>query len=310
MLESDKVQQSAYDMLYYKKLKVEANNHQDKAIPQVAKQFESLFFSSLMKQMRQSNEWLSKDSPFSSQSVKTFEEMLDGERSTQLANSKGLGIADVLIQQLDKLHGVKNQKVIDTAKSEKPLISLEQKAPGIFQKISQKAEELLVKGVFNSPTSFVNTLWPMANLAAKTLGVSPKVLLAQAALETGWGKKIIQNENGESSFNLFNIKANKSWNLETVSKKTLEYENGVADKEMASFKKYSNFFESFKDYIDLIKSHKRYQNAIDNATNPKAYLQGLYEGGYATDPQYVNKVFKIYNSDFLDKVLTARRTNQ
>ena len=86
---------------------------------------------------------------------------------------------------------------------------------------------------FNNPIEFVKALWPYALTAAKKIGVDPKILIAQAALETGWGKAVAEHSDGTSSFNLFNIKADSNWNDKSVSVKTVEYEQGVAVKGQA-----------------------------------------------------------------------------
>ena len=148
----------------------------------------------------------------------------------------------------------------------------------------------------NSAEDFVNRLRPYAEKAAKELGVEANILLAQAALETGWGKSVIKSSDGSSSYNLFNIKANKSWKGPQQKVSTLEYRNGVARKEMAGFRAYSSYQESFDDYVNFIKTNPRYRTAIKMAEKPERYMHELQQAGYATDPNYANKVMKIYQS--------------
>jgi flagellar protein FlgJ len=128
------------------------------------------------------------------------------------------------------------------------------------------------------------------------VGVEPKVILAQAALETGWGRSLIKNGNGSNSFNLFNIKADKSWQGKQAQVSTLEFDQGVAKKVNAGFRSYDSFQESFKDYVDFIKSNPRYGDALKKVGNAEQYMHELQRAGYATDPKYANKVMNIYQS--------------
>lgn len=160
-----------------------------------------------------------------------------------------------------------------------------------------------------TPERFVEQLYPHAEKAAEVLGVNPEVLLAQAALETGWGKKLIRKNDGELSFNLFNIKATKHWNGDHVTVPTLEYRNGVAVKEHAAFRAYQNPHESFLDYVELINQNPRYQNAVQNADDPKRYVRELERAGYATDPKYAEKIINIMNSDSMKKTLSMMSTD-
>jgi flagellar protein FlgJ len=143
---------------------------------------------------------------------------------------------------------------------------------------------------------FISQLQPYAEHAAKELGVDAKVLLAQSALETGWGKSVIKNRQGESSHNLFNIKANSSWKGAQTKVSTLEYDEGVVKKEMAGFRSYSSYAESFKDYVNFIKSNPRYGDALKAVSKPEHYMRELQQAGYATDPAYAGKVMRIYHS--------------
>ncbi len=127
--------------------------------------------------------------------------------------------------------------------------------------------------------------------------MEPKVILAQAALETGWGRSLIKNSNGSNSFNLFNIKADKSWQGKQAQVATLEFDQGIAKKVNAGFRSYDSFEESFKDYVDFIKSNPRYGDALKKAGNAEQYMHELQRAGYATDPKYANKVMSIYQGN-------------
>jgi flagellar protein FlgJ len=155
----------------------------------------------------------------------------------------------------------------------------------------------------NTPQEFAQHLWPLAKAAAKKLGVAPEVILAQAALETGWGKKITQSTSGESSHNLFNIKADGRWQGGKVSVPTLEYRDGVAVRESAQFRAYDSYEESFADFVSFIKSSPRYQSALAVADDPRSFTRELSAAGYATDPEYSRKIMNIADGEPLKNAL-------
>ncbi len=143
---------------------------------------------------------------------------------------------------------------------------------------------------------FMDNLLPHARQAARELGVDANLLLAQAALETGWGQSVIKNNQGDSSFNLFNIKADKSWQGKQAKVTTLEYDGDVTKKTMAGFRSYDSYKDSFDDYVNFIKSNPRYSDALKKAGSPAHYIRELQQAGYATDPRYAEKVMSIYRS--------------
>jgi flagellar protein FlgJ len=150
-----------------------------------------------------------------------------------------------------------------------------------------------------SPTqeNFVMMLKPHAEKAAAELQINPDVLIAQVALETGWGKHVIHDRAGDNSFNLFNIKAGSQWQGEKVNVNTLEYRNGIAAQEKSDFRKYNDYAESFSDYVRLIKNNPRYEQVLATGTNSSAYAEALQSAGYATDPHYAKKIKSLLNSD-------------
>jgi flagellar protein FlgJ len=143
---------------------------------------------------------------------------------------------------------------------------------------------------------FVADLWPHAEQAARELGVDARVLLAQAALETGWGQHIMQRRDGRSSHNLFGIKADGRWDGEQVSHRTVEFRHGVLQREQAAFRAYATPAHSLADYADFIRDNPRYADAL-GSTDPRRYVTELQRAGYATDPAYARKIMNIYNSD-------------
>src|SRR5690606_1138439 len=163
------------------------------------------------------------------------------------------------------------------------------------------SESVSIKGgktrIADSPTEFVTTLRPYAEKAAAELNVNADVLLAQAALETGWGKHVIHAQNGENSFNLFNIKADSRWQGDKVNVSTLEYRQGVAQQERADFRRYKDYAQSISDYVEFLQTNPRYQQALEVGVDSSAYAEELQRAGYATDPAYADKIKSLLASD-------------
>lgn len=169
---------------------------------------------------------------------------------------------------------------------------------------SQKAS------VSESQEAFVSLLRPHAEKAAAELQINPDVLIAQVALETGWGKHVIHDQQGANSFNLFNIKAGSSWQGKKVNVTTLEYRDGIAANEKADFRKYSDYSESFADYVNLMKSNPRYREVLDAGKNSSAYAEALQAAGYATDPSYASKIKSLLNSDAIRSATNLAKSAQ
>ncbi|EXF45451.1 flagellar rod assembly protein/muramidase FlgJ [Pseudomonas sp. BAY1663] len=148
---------------------------------------------------------------------------------------------------------------------------------------------------FSSPEEFIATMLPMAEKAAQRLGVEPRFLVAQAALETGWGKSMIRQKDGSNSHNLFGIKST-GWKGASATVTTTEYVNGKATREKAGFRAYDSFEHSFNDYVTLLENNDRYRTAIQVASNTgdsERFVKELQKAGYATDPQYARKINQI-----------------
>ncbi|MCH2339755.1 flagellar assembly peptidoglycan hydrolase FlgJ [Pseudomonas sp. NPDC047963] len=170
-----------------------------------------------------------------------------------------------------------------------------QDAPLTINGVEATAPSAPSKTRFSSPAEFIATMLPMAEKAAKRLGVEPRFLVAQAALETGWGKSIIKQKDGTNSHNLFGIKAT-GWDGASAKVTTTEYVNGKATKEVAGFRAYDSFEHSFNDYVRLLENNDRYKPALQVASasgNSERFVNELQRAGYATDPQYARKINQI-----------------
>ena len=313
------------------KLRQQAKDKDPAALQAVAEQFEQLFMNMMMKSMRQANDAFSSDNPLNSSKVKFYQDMADTQLTKDLSESGGIGLADIIVKQLSAGYGIELDAESDKAEEKNNLSESEQLLSRAFDSTasaaasailgqaqqrpaSEKAEPVTavseaekviavneqLPGRFDTPEAFVESLMPIAEKVAGELGVDPKVLLAQAALETGWGKHVIQ-QGADSSYNLFNIKADSRWQSEHVQVSTLEYRDGVAQREQAAFRSYGSYEESFNDYVSFLKSSPRYQNALQQAANPFAYVDALQQAGYATDPEYSNKISRIYSGELISQ---------
>ena len=149
------------------------------------------------------------------------------------------------------------------------------------------------KRAFSSADEFVNTMLPMAKEAAARIGVDPRYLVAQAALETGWGKSVMRAQDGSSSHNLFGIKASSNWTGDSARAITSEFRNGQMVKETAQFRSYASYKDSFHDLVTLLQTNNRYQDVVKSADNPEQFVRELQKAGYATDLNYATKISQI-----------------
>jgi flagellar protein FlgJ len=288
------------------KLRLAAKEKSPEAVKVVAKQFESLFLQMMLKSMRQANLG-GGEGIFDSQQTKMYRDMFDKQVALEMSKGQGIGLAKMLVQQL--AHGM-HLPGSDPGAQKDPAMALPKRsAIHAIQPPTASAKAGKAKSAdpvaFDSPEAFVRQLWPQARKAAASLGVAPEALLAQAALETGWGKAVIRGADGHSSYNLFNIKADSRWNGARVAKDTLEFQDGVAVKERAQFRAYGSYAESFKDYVNFLKDNPRYRQALESTASPEAFVGALQDAGYATDPAYAHKIKRIMHSDTMHQTLAA-----
>ena len=168
---------------------------------------------------------------------------------------------------------------------------------------SIKTQAAQKDAMFENPEQFVESLMPIAERVAEKYGMDPKAIISQAAVETGWGKFVIHKADGSSSHNLFGIKANKGWQGEQAVVDTLEFNNGLPQKQKAAFRSYGSVEEAMDDYGRFITSQPRYSHAVENASNAARYTSALQEAGYATDPEYASKIMAVYNSERLNTLM-------
>ena len=200
--------------------------------------------------------------------------MYDQQLALQMAHGKGLGLAEMLMQQLTRANAAHG-----TAAAPAPASATSSTGAAGADKVSSAQQ-----------ASFVRTLEPLAQSAGQSLGVAPDTLIAQAALETGWGRNMPTDSNGRSSSNLFGVKAGDSWRGAAVQANTTEYDQGKPSTTRAAFRSYGDAAQSVGDYVSLLQTSPRYAGALGAGSDVHAFANGLQRGGYATDPNYVNKL--------------------
>lgn len=278
------------------KLRSQAGKDSPQALEEVAKQFEAIFIQMMLKSMRDASFG---DSLFGSQQQDMYRDMFDKQLAVTLSNGQGIGLADTLMRQLKQDFSSLRSPDKAHDKAISPATPADGKTPvSASQDVS-----------FASPQAFIDAVWPHAERVAKESGVSVEAVVAQAALETGWGKHIMKDANGKNSFNLFGIKADSRWDGDTVSVLTTEYRDGIVQRERASFRAYDSIEDSINDYANFLKSSPRYQNALQHQDNPHEYVKALQDAGYATDPAYAEKLTNIIQRYQLSNYADARSIN-
>ena len=254
------------------------------ALKEAAKQFESLFTQMLLKSMREANRSFG-DSMFGGEQGEFYQDMFDDQIAMQLSKGKGLGLADMLIRQLATA-GVPG--AVDPSKRSD--VNASTSASGSATATAPTSGAAASTPIASSREDFIRSMWPHAQQAAREIGVDPHALLAQAALETGWGRSVPCSGNGDCSYNLFGIKAGGQWSGATVSVPTLEFESGIPVRKVERFRSYESAADSFRDYAALMRGSARYEDVLGSGSDVASFAAALQRGGYATDPAYAQKV--------------------
>jgi peptidoglycan hydrolase FlgJ len=295
-------------------LKRGAKDQDPATLREVARQFESVFARMVLKSMREASFG---DSLLGSDQQDFYRGMFDDQLAMELTKGKGLGLADMLVRQLTqpgvaaadanaqsgtaegdpKAIGAAASGAQTTAAGRGPTAAGSAGAGASFANLSGSAEipSARATGAWqpSSREEFVDELWPAAQAAGAELGVDPRSLLAQAALETNWGRSMPQHADGSTSFNLFGIKAGERWTGKAAVANTIEIENGVAVNHRERFRAYDSPAESFRDYVSLLRNNPRYADALNTGGDTRAFATALQRAGYATDPSYAQKVMSI-----------------
>jgi len=280
----DKLRQGAVD-----------GDDQDKqaALKAAAKQFESIFTTMLFKSMRDANSTFESDL-MKSQNQDFYRQMLDEQMASEMSDSGSLGLADMIVAQLSAGAGEDQSELAmrNAALDTSLRLPVDPETANRVTNESVQAASASQPSRFESPQQFVQSMKPYADRAANALGIDSSVILAQAALETGWGQKVVKNSLGSSN-NLFNIKADSRWQGGKVATQTLEVYDGVPVNERAAFRSYGSYQDSFNDYVRFLNDNPRYKLALQHQGNSEQFIRGIHQAGYATDPKYADKVMRV-----------------
>ncbi len=295
---------NANDIKGLDELRRAAQSGDSKALDEAAKQFEAIFVQMMLKSMRKAQDVMAdKDSPFNSEQVKFYRDMHDTQIASDLASNGSIGLADIIVRQLGKIGD--GYMPADALRNDGNLSSINRNAITSTQKAQEKVLgsqptktfQSFKTTAFDDAQSFIEQLYPAAQQAAQQLGIDPKALLAQAAIETGWGQHMIHNTSGQNSHNLFGIKADRLWQGDRAMVNTIEFEKGVAATKKAPFRMYDSFAESMQDYVGFVKQNPRYEEAVKQSRSPQDYFSELQKAGYATDPDYAQKIISIFEGE-------------
>lgn len=292
-------------------------------IEKAARELETQFARMLIKSMRSA----SMGDPMLGNDT-TYREMYDQQLATQLSKGRGLGLAPMIVRQLGgnadgsaatpadfplRTPGVSAPAAplpLSVAPAALPLtpasagVSMPAlDAPALPPAPAPAAESTDTPLDCSSPEAFVQSIWPQAQKVAAELGVPAKALVAQAALETGWGRRLAGSE-GASSHNLFGIKASGRWSGQRVNAATHEFVDGALRSERADFRAYASPADSFADYARLL-GNARYADARGVGEDTHRFASALQKAGYATDPHYAAKITAIANGATLRRALAA-----
>ena len=303
---------SQTDLSRFSGLRLDAKHDPEAAMKKVAREFEALFVQIMLKAAREAG---GQDGVMDSNESRLYHEMFDDQIALTVAEDGGMGIEQMLRRQFaDQLrqHGADEDLTAKMlarlpARRAFPVLAHRQSAVDAVGGNDEVVEDVSTWRAATASAAraggaeidagrkhFADSLRQHAERAAAKLGTSAEILIAQAALETGWGKHVMPVPGGGSSHNLFSIKADPSWDGNTVTRSTLEFMEGRPVRINAGFRSYEDIGHAFDDYAEFIASNPRYQRALEKAADPRAYVRELQRAGYATDPDYARKILQIH----------------
>jgi flagellar protein FlgJ len=335
----DAIRSQAYtDIQALGDLKRQARANDPAAMRETARQFETLFAKMMLKSMREAS---AGDELFDSQESQMYRGMFDDQMAFEVTKGRGLGVADLMVQQLMRTQVAQQAEAAGEAGRTSLTQELKREAEGIpladptavfvplrsqaaaapatlpVRPAAPAAQPAASTVPAEAPTAavprpsapgsrvaFLESILPAATKAAQALGVSPRSILAQAALETGWGRSMPLDAQGRPSLNLFGIKATPSWRGATAASETTEFLGGQATRQVERFRAYDSFEASFADHARLLSSSSRYAGALNSGEDTHTYAKALQTGGYATDPHYARKLVAVAES--VDQLLAGR----
>jgi flagellar protein FlgJ len=278
---------------------LKTNPNSPETIKAVSEQVEALFLQMMLKSMRDA---ASADGELDSNETGMYQDMFDKQVALTLAKRQDLGIARLFERQLGGKSSPAAPALSPTAAPAAPVSTPPSDANGrpktsANPNLSRQAEQ------------FVAQVLPTIRRAAAALGVNPVGMLAQAALETGWGQRMPRTADGTPSLNLFGVKAGEEWAGARAVADTVEFSrDGVASQRRTAFRAYGSIEESVSDFAKLLAGSPRYRDVVAAGGDAQAYIDGIARSGYATDPEYGDKLNRMLNGGALRAALSARVT--
>lgn len=270
----------ALDTKSLEQLRAQARQSPDQALKAAAQQFESVFLNMMLKSMREATP---QDGMFDSEQTRMFTGMLDQQLAQNMAG-RGVGLADIMVQQLSR--NMASTTVPGNAPAPATFKSPDAAAPREMSALPTAYSE-------NAQQDFVNRMLPHATQASRDSGVPTQLMMGQAALESGWGRREIRMADGSNSYNLFGIKAGAGWSGKVAEVMTTEYKNGIANKQVEKFRAYTSYAEAFQDYASLLSGNPRYAAVLQQGGDVVGMAQAVQKAGYATDPRYADKLVRV-----------------
>ena len=264
---------AAYDAQALNGLKRDAASDPQGNLKQVAQQVEGMFVQMMLKSMRAA---LPQDGILSSDQSRLYTSMYDQQIAQQMSQ-KGLGLADMMVKQMSNANAVPSE----TAGTSPMALDDEVLRTLPNQALEQMIRRAVPKAPSAAPLSlnngnFVARLSTPARVVSQQSGIPHQLIVAQAALESGWGQREIPAADGSPSYNLFGIKAGGSWDGPVTEITTTEFEQGAAKKIKAKFRVYGSYVEAMADYVKLLTNNPRYAG-VANARSPEQAAQALHD---------------------------------
>lgn len=288
-------------------LKAQARANDPQSVRKAAEQFEALFVQQMLKSARAANLG---DDILGGGQTEFYQDMFDQQMALHLSSGKGMGLADLLAKQMLGADKTPASDEMAALSSYRPVTALarevaqSRRASAITSESAPAASATAPPADFvpsTGPQAFIDQIRPHAERAAAKLGVPAEAIMAQAALETGWGKHVPRHADGTPSHNYFGIKAHGGWRGDRLEKTTHEHLGGRMQKVSAEFRSYGSVGEAFDDYARFLQSNPRYADALRRGSDAAGFAQGLQEAGYATDPAYANKLLKLMGSASINR---------
>jgi len=268
------------------------------ALHAVAQQVDALFLQMMLKSMRDAN---AASGEGDSNEMGMYQDMFDKQIALTMSQHQDLGLGSLLTRQIAARAAAGGPAAAQPGDATAPRAAAGPPPVGAPPPATSAPPTSMTQSIGD----FVDQVMPSIRTAAQALGLNPLALLAQAALETGWGKRMARTADGNPSLNLFGIKADDTWAGARAASNTVEYAGGVATQRQAAFRAYGSVEQSVNDFANLLKNSPRYRHAAAAGADAQAYVDGIGRSGYATDPEYAAKLTEILHSNTLRAAVKA-----